>query len=392
MLLKRLRDQEYPLLRIRYDALKLGKMEKTPEGYLRGDAVVTRAGVFRYMRADGALKRELRHPLDVFDSRSLDTLKLMPMTNGHPKRLLSATDVKEHSVGATGENYRIEDGKVVLSLCVQDAKAVAAVEAGKNQLSLGYEAEVEDGPGHFDGQEYDTRQRSIRYNHLAIVESARAGPEARIRLDSGSAIQTDDEQEFTMPQDDLLKGLKLVAVRLDGIEYQASPEVARAMEKATTTIADQAAKLDKAATDLAAANKATETEKGRADGLKQKLDEADKNLPQRIKERGNLLERARKILGDALKVEDSDEDIVKAAVTKACPELKLDGKSPEYVRARFDAAVEEAGEEAPIDTQRRQAGGAGGGKPEQKMDATSARERMVARLKQGGKEPTKDKE
>lgn len=375
---------------VRYDALKLGKMEDTPEGYLRGDAMVTRCGIFRYLRADGKVKRELRHPLDVLDSRSLDTLRLLPVTVDHPRAMVTAADVKALSVGATGENYRVVDGKVLLSLCIQDAKAVATVKAGKNQLSLGYEAEIEDGPGKFDGADYDTRQRSIRYNHLAIVDSARAGPEARIRLDSGSAIQTLDEEDTAMPPNDAAPNL--VSVRVDGLEYKASPEIARALEKANQTIADSASKLEKAAADLAAANKATETEKGRADGLKAKLDEAEKGLPQRVKDRTAFLARAKLVLGDDLKDDQGEVEIMKAALLKLDPEIKLDGKSDEYVRARFDAAVEDAEEggaedgETPIARQRKVAKGDGTGAPRKggadtRLDADSARTRMLARLR-----------
>jgi hypothetical protein len=42
---------------IRFDSVRLPKMTKTKEGYLRGEAVVSRTGVFKYRNADGCAPR-----------------------------------------------------------------------------------------------------------------------------------------------------------------------------------------------------------------------------------------------------------------------------------------------------------------------------------------------
>jgi len=52
---------------IRFDSIPLPKMERTKEGYLRGQAVVSRSGVFSYMNMDGTIRGELRHPEEVFN-------------------------------------------------------------------------------------------------------------------------------------------------------------------------------------------------------------------------------------------------------------------------------------------------------------------------------------
>ena len=69
---------------IRFDSIKLPKMIKTKEGYLRGEAVVSRAGVFKYRNVDGSVRGELRHPDNIFKIDSLETLKMIPITNDHP--------------------------------------------------------------------------------------------------------------------------------------------------------------------------------------------------------------------------------------------------------------------------------------------------------------------
>ena len=56
---------------IRFDAGNIIKITETKEGFLKGDAILTRTGVFTYVNADGSLRKELRHPDDVFVLDSL---------------------------------------------------------------------------------------------------------------------------------------------------------------------------------------------------------------------------------------------------------------------------------------------------------------------------------
>ena len=46
----------------------------------------------------------------------------------------------------------------------------------------------------YNGEPFDFRQTNIRYNHLAIVDEARAGPEARIVLDGEDAVLINQEE------------------------------------------------------------------------------------------------------------------------------------------------------------------------------------------------------
>ena len=54
--------------------------EKTPEGFLKGRAIITCTGVFPYKDATGNVRRELRLPEEVFHPDHLDSLKLKPIT------------------------------------------------------------------------------------------------------------------------------------------------------------------------------------------------------------------------------------------------------------------------------------------------------------------------
>ncbi|MDR1218628.1 MAG: DUF2213 domain-containing protein [Treponema sp.] len=54
---------------------------------------------------------------------------------------------------------------------------------GKRSFSMGCECEIEKSGEGSACHGYDSFQRRIRYNHCAIVDAARAGGVARIRLD-----------------------------------------------------------------------------------------------------------------------------------------------------------------------------------------------------------------
>ena len=61
------------------------------------------------------------------------------------------------------------------------------------ELSLGYNLDLIEEPGEWNGEPYDAIQTNIRINHLAIVESARAGEQAHLNLD-GKKVELDDKK------------------------------------------------------------------------------------------------------------------------------------------------------------------------------------------------------
>lgn len=358
---------------IRWDGLGTLRVERTPEGFLKGSVVVTRSGIFNYMQPDGKVMRELRHPNDVFDSRSLDTMKMVPIVMDHPapdpvtgSRLVNAENAKRLSVGATGENYQVVDGHVAIPILITNADAVRKVEAGTNQVSMGYVCDTETEPGVYDGMNYDTRQRGIRYNHMAVVDVARAGPDARIRMDSGATLITEEESSMG-------------TIKLDGISYEAAPEVINALNKAQE-------RGDKAEADAAAAKSAADKDKARADAADAEVKKTKDSIPALVKARASLERSAADILGKDAKLDGDDNSIMKQVIMKASPEAKLDGVSDDYLRARFDAAVESLGDNA--DAAKRKALGLDVRDPkEQRADSASAQERHRQRLLNGGADP-----
>lgn len=180
----------------RFDYGQITSVERTPQGFLKLPGFATRIGVFPYKDANGQVRRELRHPDDVFDPESLATLRFAPVTLEHPPVMLTPENVNEYRVGTVTDRVEVNRDLVDVDLIVQDAAAIDAVEnKGVRELSSGYLADLIPEQGIYNGAEYDYRQKNIKHNHLAIVKRGRGGPEVRLRLDSADAVIQDEEVE-----------------------------------------------------------------------------------------------------------------------------------------------------------------------------------------------------
>lgn len=329
----------------RIDRGELRKPTKLQNGWLRVDGFLTRTGVFTYTMPDGSKRRELRLPEEVFDPEALASFGLVPLTDAHPPTYLTADNAKEYTAGAVAHPAR--DGDFVrASILVTDAALIAKLEtATARELSCGYSCELDEKPGTTaDGQRYDSIQRKIRGNHVAVVERGRAGPEARVRMDAGEALDAPTPLMLRSDQSPKPEGT-LEKIRIDGVEFEVgSKAAAQAYENQQRRQAEA----------LEAAQEATAAAVAKADGLQAKLDSAGAELEAKKKEladlpaklrveaaaRMQLEAKARKVLGAEAKL-DGDDDAIRAAVLKRlAPKLDTKGKSADYLRARFDAELE----------------------------------------------------
>lgn len=172
----------------RYDLGELRKAMRTPQGFLMAPGFATRTGVFPYRSADGTMRYELRHPDDVMDPVSLDTLRHAPFTLEHPPEMITPKNVQLYRKGHVTDRVEVNRDLVEVDVIIQDHDAISAVENGLRELSSGYTADIVEEHGVWNGTPYNFRQKNIRYNHLAGVTRGRAGPEVRLRLDSADAV------------------------------------------------------------------------------------------------------------------------------------------------------------------------------------------------------------
>lgn len=182
---------------IRLDSIPLTQTYYTEEGYLIDRPILTSTGIFEYHNYDGTVRRELRIPDEVFDKDSLASYKGQPIIITHDAGLIDKTNVRKNSVGTIlSEGYKTGDD-VRAEIVIHDTDELQ--RSGLKELSLGYNLELDETPGVWNGEPYDAIQRNIRINHLALVREARAGDQARLNIDG-----RDNENK-------ILKGGKVMA-------------------------------------------------------------------------------------------------------------------------------------------------------------------------------------
>ena len=319
----------------RFDRGHTGKAIRLDNGFLRVPATLGKVGVLTYRRPNGRLVRELRLPEELFKLDSLKTLEMVPVTNDHPSGdgFVRSENAKEVSVGYVGDRINHDNQEVTGSIMVTDADAVRQVEAGKQEISPGYLVRHDRSPGvHPIYGAYDVIQRDIEYNHVAIVDKGRAGPQVTLHLDSAIEVE-----QTTTP-----KERPMETITINGVDF----EVPKAAAQAFKMDQSQAqAKLDSAQ----ASQSTLEAER---DSLKSELDKAkvvntDASDPTRVAElvkaRVSLLSVAAPILNkDAADLMDvTDADLQRQVVTAVHPDLsdKVAKADEAYLAVAFDMAV-----------------------------------------------------
>lgn len=330
----------------RFDRGTFDASTRNDQGFLVAPVKATRTGVFVYQFADGKKVRELRHPDEVFHPDSLKTLANVPMTNEHPQEMVDASNARLHTVGWMGESVTTDGRYVMGKATVFDGGTIAEILAGKEEISCGYLCEMDETPGEFEGERYDVVQRKIRYNHFAVVKKGRAGPEVRLKLDAADAVQIEDQPN---------RGAEMkVKILVGGKEFEIEGANAQAVVDAMNAEVEKLTKESKDAADaLSGVKSELEQATGKVDGLQGKVDSLTEQLKVRadkgddkaafnaaVSARIRVLGIAKKVLAKDTKFDEmTDLDLMKAVVEKQS-DAKLDGKSAEYITARFDVAVE----------------------------------------------------
>ena len=251
----------------------------------------------------------------------MDSLKLVPVTNGHPKELVTADNYKKYAVGSVA-GIKQDAYRVYPKITIGDKGAIDAVMGGKKYLSCGYVATIVEKSGVWNGVAYDEVQTNIRYNHIAIVDTPRAGDEAVIHFDG---LEIQQSQEFIMNK-----------IIVDGVEYTCDEALAGLVAKLQTTQKDAMDKAVKVEAERDVIK--SQLEKVQADHA-----ELSKSLPSQIeagvKSRLAVIEGA-KAFGVEVQADQDDQAVKVACLKVSAPNLVLDGKSAEYINAAFDLAFE----------------------------------------------------
>lgn len=315
------------------------KMERSQDGLrLVGRSVITNVGVFRYPQPDGSEWLELRHPDDVFEEESLASLNGLPLTNDHPTTGVVPENYKHLTVGSVfspeHDAYHVTAG-----LAINDKQAMSDVQMGKRALSCGYDCELVPYTDGYLGMPTTHRQKRIRYNHVSLVDMGRAGPAAKLRMDSVVDHSTNPD-----------KGKSMKKIRLDrsagGAEADVDDLVAVEIGVLKTEIDTVGKSLEDTKKELSAKQAALDTAEGKLAALEATKASLEAKLAGAlnadaieglVQARVALIDTAK---GYGIKVEDSwtARKIREAVVGMAYPSISLDGKSEEFLDGLFDGA------------------------------------------------------
>lgn len=157
---------------------------REPEGYLLClNVPVARTGTQEYLPEElglpggGTLVPVYRPETEVFSPETIASFEGMPVTNDHPPEGVDVSNIRALQKGHA-HNIRRGSGEesdlLLADLIITDPKLIDLVLSGKREISCGYTYELCEENGQYI-------QRKIRGNHVAVVDSGRAGPRVSIK-------------------------------------------------------------------------------------------------------------------------------------------------------------------------------------------------------------------
>jgi len=325
-------------LAVRFDQTQeISGLVKHPSGFLTAPVCLGKVGILEYLdRRTGNLRKELVLPGTLNDEESNKSFEGVPVTNEHPPKLLDPTCARDYQVGMVHKDSEFADGKLMGSITITDAKTISDIESRKKiQVSPGYQCEVVEEPGVWEGKPYDAIQKNRVYNHLAIVTRGRAGADVAVKMDGY-----------------FLEAIGMTKIKIKGVEYEVSEPVASVLTTKFDEDMSSEEDLKKKYDEL---QKVCDEACAQRDEYKSKIDALitlngpgpNEKMDAAINERMEVLAKA-KAVAPEVKFDSTEKvAVMKKVLLVKAPELKdrLDGLSADYIQARFDAIYEMAGKE-----------------------------------------------
>lgn len=212
---------------------------------------ISKVGVFPYLGSEiGAPEPDriysvYRPESELSDPECIDSFRLMPLVDEHS--MLGSEDQgltpaeKKGVQGVIGEDVYFDAPYLRGNIKIYSEAAKGLVSSNaKRELSPGYRCIYDFTPGAFDGEQYDAVQRTIRANHLALVEEGRTGPDVavldhmRFALDSNQlkeAVMADENTKVTDGLEELKEALQaLTPDQLEALMMELKPAAAEEVE------------------------------------------------------------------------------------------------------------------------------------------------------------------
>ena len=335
---------------------------ETGEGFLRARISIAKPGVFPYVKSDGRIAQEAKLPEDLFLPSVIDSMRGVPVTDGHPDVLLSSDNYKEYVKG-TISDPEIQDGLLVGIATIYDQELIQKIKAKKqNEVSIGYNYIADGIPGELKGESYESADKNIMINHVALEPKGRAGEEIKIHLDrrhnmsikwkvdgdsssDSLTYRKNDGSTDIQVAPDIHK--ELMAIKNDSKEKTITIEKLKSAKEKLKESIEEMKNDSAAAEDQKELKEKLEIANDKAASWEKKLDEANKSLPDLISKgvtrKFELVEFSKSVSPD-LKVDGLTNDEIKLQIiAKGLPfreGVKLDSLTSEIIEARYDAACD----------------------------------------------------
>lgn len=171
----------------------------TDEGFLSVEAIFSCVGIQEYKESelfDGGdpdvTINAYRSAETLSDPKFLKSLKMKPLTVGHPDVFVNSSNYNSLSRGHVGENAILKGNKLHGHAMVTDEHTVSDMRKREDiYVSLGYRAKIERETGIFGGKCYTAVIKDMRANHMALLTDGKDG-----RCDGAKIL---DKREVAMP-------------------------------------------------------------------------------------------------------------------------------------------------------------------------------------------------
>lgn len=327
---------------VRYDSEKISNVKRHDKGFLTAWGTMSRVGILEYFKNDGTISRELRLPEEVFNEDSLLSFNNIPVTDDHPRVIVNTDNAKEFQRGLTSDKTKKKNDSFTMNeMTFTDSVLIDKIGKGKVELSLGYECNLDCTPGvHPLYGKYDAIQKDIRGNHVAVVDMARAGHEARLHLDgfADNVAVIINQRKTDMPK----------TLKIDTKDFEVSEEVytavTDALSKSKTECDSAKVKMDELSAENAKLKSKNKTDAADSELAKAKteLKAMEDSIPEKAKEYAVVVDTAKSVLEKAEfeKLDSKSAMDIKKEVLKSHFKIDIANKTEEYVNAKFDVLSE----------------------------------------------------
>ena len=320
---------------------KFSTRERTPEGYLRAKAAVTRVGVFEYDAAElgvgnaGDLVKVMRTKETSFHPDTIKCVRGAPVTIGHPTGGVSPSTWRDHTVGnIVGDPVPIDENRLGAEILIGDREGIEAIESGQAELSIGYTFDFKKAS---DRADYDYESTGpLGINHVAIVNSTRAGPTVRVFDKKLEQTEMATEDIAKIVKDALDESLKDIVSAKDGAEAAETIDteaISRAVNDAVSPAIDEMKKMMREAAEAKMKEEEEAKRKAAKEAAKKAADSLVADTIRSERERAKVMADALPLIDDEKRpsLEDADlKDILIAAVGDTVPNAA--DQNVEYLR------------------------------------------------------------